>query len=280
MIPFRAGVRWIGLALCLPLLFLLAVYFFFPVQKLEQWVMMVLESQSLTISPGLKKQFIPGLSWVKPVLSSDQGALVRCDRLGFQPQLWPLLSGRAVVRASAVLGNGRITADYGLTGKQALVLDVNGVGLADIPFFKTALGASAAGSLWSEGRFSRSAKGLNGELKVDIKQMELAGIKLGGFPLPDVANLHAQGMVRILDSQARLESFTLQGEGIFMRLSGAVPTGASAMNTPLDLVLEIMPKPEFMEKQKLVFLLLIKFMTSPGVYKVPIRGTVLKPVIV
>jgi hypothetical protein len=40
-----------------------------------------------------------------------------------------------------------------------------------------------------------------------------------------------------------------------------------------------MPKPEFMDKQRLVFLLLAKFAASPGVYKVPIRGTLLKPVI-
>jgi len=38
-----------------------------------------------------------------------------------------------------------------------------------------------------------------------------------------------------------------------------------------------MPKPEFLEKQKLVFLLLAKFMSAPGVYRVPIKGTMLKP---
>jgi hypothetical protein len=40
-----------------------------------------------------------------------------------------------------------------------------------------------------------------------------------------------------------------------------------------------MPKPDFLEKQKLVFMLLAKFMTAPGVYSVPIRGTFLKPAI-
>jgi hypothetical protein len=45
-------------------------------------------------------------------------------------------------------------------------------------------------------------------------------------------------------------------------------------------VLEIMPKPDFLEKQKLVFLLLAKFTASPGVYRVPIKGTLLKPEIV
>ena len=62
-----------------------------------------------------------------------------------------------------------------------------------------------------------------------------------------------------------------------MRISGDLPSGANAAVTPLNLGLQIMPKPEFMEKQKLVFMLLTKFMTSPGVYNVPIRGTLLKP---
>ena len=62
-----------------------------------------------------------------------------------------------------------------------------------------------------------------------------------------------------------------------MRLSGDLPSGTNAGVTPLAMSLEIMPKPEFLEKQKLVFLLLTKFMVSPGVYKVPIRGTLLKP---
>jgi hypothetical protein len=43
------------------------------------------------------------------------------------------------------------------------------------------------------------------------------------------------------------------------------------------MALEIMPKPDFMEKQRLIFMMLIKFMVSPGVYKIPIRGTLLRP---
>ena len=86
-------------------------------------------------------------------------------------------------------------------------------------------------------------------------------------------------MVRVSDGKARLESFTIEGDGLYMRLSGDVPSGADAASSPLNMTLEIMPKPEFLEKQKLVFMLLAKFMTAPGVYTVPIRGTLLKPTI-
>jgi type II secretion system protein N len=105
----------------------------------------------------------------------------------------------------------------------------------------------------------------------------LSGVKLGAFPLPDASNLRTQGMVRVTNGAVRLESLTLEGEGIYMRLSGDLPSGANATSTPLNLELEIMPKPEFLEKQKLVFMLLAKFAVSPGVYRLPIRGTLLKP---
>jgi hypothetical protein len=65
-----------------------------------------------------------------------------------------------------------------------------------------------------------------------------------------------------------------------MRLSGEIPSGADAAATPLSMRLEIMPKPDFLEKQKLVFMLLARFMTAPGIYTVPIKGTLLKPVII
>jgi type II secretion system protein N len=134
-----------------------------------------------------------------------------------------------------------------------------------------------AGTLWSQGKLQRGTKGLSGDLKLEVKQLEYSGVKLGSFPLPDAANLKTQGMVRVTDGKARLESFTLEGDGIYMRLSGDLPSGANAGAAPLNMSLEIMPKPDFMEKQKLVFLLMAKFMTSPGVYTVPIRGTLLKP---
>jgi hypothetical protein len=57
-------------------------------------------------------------------------------------------------------------------------------------------------------------------------------------------------------------------------LSGEVPLSASA---PLELILELMPKAEFLERQKFVFLLLLNYLDSPGHYRIPVRGTLAKP---
>ena len=258
-------------------LFLLFSYLLFPTGRIDAALAQLLSRQGLTLAPAVHKTFLPGLAWDDLLLSSEQGPLLSCRRLQVRVLLLPLLAGRAVVSGGATIGKGHLDVRYALNGKAALDLDADGISLADIPFFKSVLGAKAAGSLWSRGTLQRGAKGLGGDLKLEVKQLEFSGVKLGAFPLPDAANLKTQGMVRVIGGNARLESFTLEGDGIYMRLSGDLPSGANAGVTPLRMSLEIMPKPEFLEKQKLVFMLLAKFMTSPGVYTVPIRGTLLKP---
>ena len=260
-------------------LFLACIYLFLPTRQVNELIDLVLADQGLSLSPEAHKTLLPGLAWRKPVLSSNQGPLLRFDRLGIRLRLLPLLTGRAVIGLTSALDAGHLDLEYGINGTDALELAADGIPLSDIPFFKTVLGATAGGNLWSEGRLFRKAGRLSGDVKLEVKQLSFSGVKLGAFPLPDAANLRCQGMAKVADDRARLESFTLQGDGIYMRLSGELPNGADAARSPLNLTLEIMPKPEFMDKQKLVFLLLAKFAASPGVYKVPIRGTLLKPVI-
>lgn len=258
-------------------LFALFCYVLFPSARIDAALAQVLSRQGLTLAPAVHKTLLPGLAWDNLLLSSEQGALLRCERLQVRPLLLPLFAGRGVVSGAAKIGRGRLDVSYALNGKAALELAADGISLADIPFFKSVLGAEAAGTLWSQGALQRGSRGLSGDLKLEVKRLTFSGVKLGAFPLPDAANLKTQGMVRVADGKPRLESFTLEGDGIYMRLLGDIPSGASAATAPLNMSLEIMPKPEFLEKQKLVFMLLAKFMTSPGIYTVPIRGTLLKP---
>ena len=261
-------------------LFLLFSYLLFPTGRIDAALAQVLSRQGMTLAPAVHKTLLPGLAWDDMLLSSEQGPLLSCRRLQVRALLLPLFVGRAVVSGGATIGKGHLDVRYALNGKAALDLDADGIALAEVPFFKSVLGAKAAGTLWSRGKLQRGAKGLSGDLKLEVKQLEYSGVKLGAFSLPDAVNLKTQGMVRVTDGKARLESFTLEGDGIYMRLSGDIPSGANAGVTPLNMSLEIMPKPDFLEKQKLVFMLLAKFMTSPGVYTVPIRGTLLKPQII
>jgi type II secretion system protein N len=270
-------VRGAVLTLACLALFMVCVYIFFPARRINALIDQTLATQGLSLTPGAHKTILPGLAWDNALLSSQQGPLIRFDHAAFRPLLLKLLTGRIVLRSAASLGAGRMSLEQKISGRQTVLVTADRLALGEMPFFKTVLGARVGGSLWSEGLVTRGARGWSGELKLEISQLEFSGIRIGAFPLPDAGNLNSKGMVRITDGKARLESLTLQGEGVYMRLSGNLPLGVNADAAPLDLLLEIMPKPEFLEKQKLVFLLLAKFMASPGVYRVPIKGTLLKP---
>lgn len=258
-------------------LFIVCVYVLFPSRRINEVIDQALLSQGLNLTPAAHKTILPGLAWDNALFSSQQGPLIRCDQLSVRPLLLKLLTGRIVLGSTASMGAGRLNFEQTVTGPQTVQVTADKLSLSEMPFFKTVLGARVGGSLWSEGRATRGPQGWNGELKLEISRLEFSGIRLGAFSLPDAGNLNSKGMVRITAGKARLESLTLMGEGIYMRLSGDLPLGLDPGAAPLDLVLEIMPKPEFLDKQKLVFLLLAKFMVSPGVYRVPIKGTLLKP---
>jgi type II secretion system protein N len=270
-------VRGAALTLAGLALFIVCVYLFFPSRRINAFIDQALATQGLTLTPAVHKTLLPGLAWDNALLSSQQGPLLRFDRLSVRPLLLKLLTGRIVLGSTATLGGGRMGLEQKISGRQTVLVSAGRLALGEMPFFKTVLGASFDGSLWSEGLVTQGPQGWSGELKLEISRLEFSGIRLGAFPLPDAANLNSKGMIRVTDGKARLESLTLQGDGIYMRLSGELPAGMNADAAPLDLVLEIMPKPEFLEKQRLVFLLLARFMASPGVYRVPIRGTLLKP---
>jgi len=270
-------VRGAVLMLACLTLFMACVYLFFPTGRINALIDQTLATQGLSLAPAAHKTILPGLAWDNALLSSQQGPLIRFDHVSVRPLLLQLLTGRIVLGSAASLGAGRMSLEQKISGRQTVLVTANSLALGEVPFFKTVLDARVGGSLWSEGLVTRGARGWSGELKLEISQLEFAGIRMGAFALPDADNLNSKGMVRITDGKARLESLTLQGEGVYMRLSGDLPLGVNADAAPLDLLLEIMPKPEFLEKQKLVFLLLAKFMASPGVYRVPIKGTLLKP---
>ena len=48
-------------------------------------------------------------------------------------------------------------------------------------------------------------------------------MKIGEMPLPAVSDETIQGMLRVKDGRGRVESLTLEGSGLYARLSGEIP---------------------------------------------------------
>jgi type II secretion system protein N len=194
-------------------------------------------------------------------------------------RLLPLLAGKVSFSLQARIGNGDISGDYPLMSEGETQIDFKHVRLEDIPYFRTATGAGVKGDLQAQGSFHGKGNGTRGEAWLEVKNVELSGVKISGMPLPDASYDLVRGALKVSGGKAVLESFTLQGEGLYVRLKGNFPVTTPLGAAPLNVTLELMPKPDFLEKQKFVFLLLSKYLISPGNYQIPIRGTLAKPVI-
>lgn len=251
---------------------------FIPDRELQSVVSRILEKKGYTFSAGkFGKTFPLGIKAEKVELGDERGALLKADVFSLRLRILPLFIGQAQLSLDARIGSGEINADYTLTGGGSADLDIKRLQLEEIPFFKTVAGAVVKGNLTVGGTIRSIRKNAAGELKLGVRGAEMQGVKIGEMPLPDAAYHTVQGILKIGTGKATLESFTLQGDGLYIRLKGDLPVGAAPAATPLNLMLELMPKPEFMEKQKFVFLLLTKYLTSPGSFQIPIRGTLARP---
>jgi type II secretion system protein N len=226
---------------------------------------------------GFGKRFPAGLKARSVELSSDKGALVRVSEARVGLKLLPLLLGRVQLDYAGKIGAGEFAGDLTLGKIPGWSVQARGIRLEEIPFFSTVAAARVKGELRLTGAL-QSPKGISeGDLQLEVRGAELAGVKLGDMPLPDATYQEVRGALRVEKGRALLKSFTLNGDGIYVRLKGDTALSSPVGNSPLNLTLEMMPKPAFLERQKFVFLLLTKYQSSPGAFSIPIHGTLAHP---
>lgn len=275
--------RWLYCAAAIPAaLFVLLVLtvLFIPDEALQGVVARGLEREGYSFQAAkLGMAFPMGLKARNLVIGNDKGALIKADEFVVRLRLFPLLIGRVQMSFHARIGGGVLTGDLSLRKGGDMHLDISNVRLEDIPFFPTVTGAEVKGLLRVQGNFRGPQRTAKGELRMEVRDAALAGVKIGETPLPDASYSAVQGMLRVTGGKGTLESLTFQGEGLYVRLKGDILLSANLSSAPLNLTLELMPKPEFLEKQKFVFLLLTKYLSSPGHYQIPVRGTLAKPAI-
>jgi len=223
---------------------------------------------SKTLPLGLKARNVQ--------ISDERGALLKLDQAALRLKLFPLFIGRVVVAFRADIGAGEVLAEFEPRSK-SLSLQAEKLRLEEVPLLRAATGANFKGELFLEGSFSGKGDKARGEMKLEVKRAELTGIRIGEFPLPDASYETIRGMFRAERGKGKLESLAFQGDGIYIRLKGDLPVSGPLGQAPLNLTLELMPKPVFFEQQKLVFLVLSKYQTSPGAYRIPVGGTLSKP---
>jgi type II secretion system protein N len=264
-----------AVALCVVLTLL-----FIPDQALREAVTRGLASAGCTFTAArFDKAFPLGVKAQGVTIGNDRGVILKADRAVVRLALLPLLAGRVNVIGTLRIGAGEVNGNIFLRGKGNSTIAVHAVRLEDIPFFSTVTGADVKGTTTIQGSFSGTSSAATGTLQVEVTNADLRSVKIGETPLPDAGFDTVRGALKVGGGRITLESLTLQGEGLYVRLSGNVPLTAPLAAAPLNLTLELMPKPEFLEKQKFVFLLLTKYQASPGHYQIPIRGILGKPAI-
>jgi type II secretion system protein N len=253
--------------------------FLVPDRALQDLVVRLAEREGYSLrTEQFGKTFPLGLQAVGLEISNTSGPLLKADKAALRLRILPLMTGKVTFDYLATIGPGRIRGDISPRNDE-IHIEADGVRLEDISFFPTVTGARVKGDLRLSGSFRGKGKEPGGELRLEITGANISGVKIGEMPLPDADYAVIQGMIRGKDAGIMLESFTLQGEGLYVRLKGDFPLVTPPGTAPLNLTLELMPKPEFMDKQKFVFLLLAKYLISPGNYSIPVRGTLARPLI-
>jgi len=262
------------------LCFILLTLFFTPNDAIKGLLVRVADNAGYTLDcTGFGKRFPLGFKADALTLSSEKGALLKLRDARAGLDLLPLLTGKLRLSYGGRIGAGGIEGTLDLGKSQGWQVECRGVRLEDIPYFSSVAQARVGGELRLSGKMVTSKGVGSGELQLEVRGAELAAVKIGEMPLPDASYKEVRGALNMENGRAVLKSFTLNGDGIYVRLKGDAVLGRPLGNSALNLTVEMMPKPAFLERQKFVFLLLTKYLTSPGVYSIPIHGTLAHPAI-
>ncbi len=270
--------RIAGLTLGGVILFIILTALFIPAKSLLNAANRGLTQYGLKLEAISFGKLLPlGIKGTGVTLSSESGELLKVRTGRVSIELLPLLSGRLILSIGADIGSGSLVSSLSLLRSPSTYLELKNVRLEDIPFFQSVAGMKAGGILSGKVEIAGLLAKAKGTVQLEVKGAELSGIKIGAMPLPDASYHTVQGLIKVAEGKGSIESFTLQGADLYIRLKGGLPLVDPLPATPLDLSLEIMPKPELLEKQKFVFLLLVKYQDTPGHYLIPVKGTLGKP---
>jgi len=274
----RKTAAGLGYAFAATLLFTVLTILFIPNRVIFDALNRALAPHGLIMSASkFGKAFPIGISGRDWTISSPGGKLLTLENASLRLRLAPLLAAKIVVALEAGAGSGSIQATASPSAGGSFTLEVKGLSLEQVPFFSTVAGARAAGIVDCQARISGPKGKETGFIKLAAQGVDLKGVKIGETPLPDATYQTVQGMFTVNGGKATIESFTLQGSGLFVRLKGDILPAGSIPASPLNLTLELMPNPDFLEKQKFIFLLMTKYLDTPGHYQIPIKGVLGKP---
>ncbi|MCL2760269.1 MAG: type II secretion system protein GspN [Desulfuromonadales bacterium] len=257
------------------ILFILLTIIFIPSSAIFDAASGALANKGYTLTASnVRKAYLLGIKGSGVTLSSEHGELLKFDKCVINMELLPLIIGRVNLDIKGAIGEGEINGTVSYRKSPAYEFYFKNIPLEMVPFFKNVMGASVKGVLKGKADIKGAGEKSNGVIRIEAQNVDLKGLKFGVMPIPDAFYQTVQGSLKIQNGSANLESFSFQGDGIYIRIKGNILLSS---NAPLNLTMELMPKPEFIQKQNLIFLLMSKYNDTPGHYSLPIRGTLTNP---
>jgi len=249
---------------------------FIPDAAVQKAVSSLLNTRGISMQAEQVGTSLPfGISAKKMTLADSATAWLTIDHASVQLRLLPLLAGKVSVKLNATAGTGNLSGMLNLWPKTSGTIHITNLALDTIPFMASATGGTVKGNARVDLELAPTHKQeMSGEAKIQIQTIQLNGVRISTLPLPDVSFPELRGLLKIKGQTITIDNLALQGNGIYLRLGG---TASLAGSSSLNLNLELMPSPEFMEQQKMVFLMMIPYQTSPGSYTLPITGSFSRP---
>ncbi|MBI4690148.1 MAG: type II secretion system protein GspN [Nitrospirae bacterium] len=232
-----------------------------PEEKIKEFIEGGISKSDLhTEVNGLKKGLFYNLNIGSLTLKGKGGdlLLIKDIKGKINPLYFFLL--RLESSFNGKIQNGIISGRFGGGKNKRLVhIGINNVDIKDIPLFER-IGFKGTGTLQAKFKMEDN----RGNVKFDIGSANLETFTLSGISLPMNMFDRAKGMISINNNTVNIDSFSLEGTGIYGRIKGKIKDGIA------DLSLEIMPDASAGEKIP-VLAFLERYKVYPGYYFIPIK---------
>lgn len=182
-----------------------------------------------------------------------EDADIRLDLLSF-------LSFRPGLAFNITVGGGNISGQTSLTGRD-IKINAENIKITNIPFFEQA-GIHGEATL-SGNLHLRDGRG---DIIFTAEGLRLKNASFNGIPIPLELFSAIKGAMAISGDTVEVQSFTLEGVGLYARIKGLIK------QKNLKMTMELMPDSSF-KTEAFPLWMLEAYKISPGNYAIPLNTT-------
>ena len=242
------------------------------------------QSTGLIVSEEEFKKVLPigvELRHVSIMREGFKRPILTLDKLEARLDIFYLLKGEARVVVNGYKGAGSLQGDILVKGKSNTVnLWVDAMELNAVPYLDSFdLGRNVGLSGRIKMTFHKE-QCPSGTVDVEGRNIDGAGLKVSGFPVPLGDVLKATLSAELKDDcNIHLKGLWLDSKNFSANVNGYVLLASQYTKSPIDLSLEIMPRASFVTENDFLLSILTKYRKSSSYYFVKIKGSIERPIL-